>query len=405
MGTPKVIIEQTSGNLGRVDASEDGVSAIVVSGPSVGGKFNTGEVLGPFRSLADAEDAGITAAYDTTNNILAHKHIADFYEGAGNGTELYVMVVPTTVTMEDICDKDLNYAAKILRDLQGKVRICIITRVPDGAYVPVYVEQFEEDLWDAILKLKDLRTFEFDRFRPVSFVIEGRNFQGTASSAKNLRDPLGLNANRVTVAMIQDYDYGQVHASYNKYAAAGLIGGLAAGTTVNRSIGRVRSGAIPIVNAGYSNGTDFNSLTDTNRDTLHDKGYVIPVTIVGKAGFYLNGDPVVTPISDDYNSIALGRVADKATRITRIIYGEDLNDDFPVDAAGKLPVSVAKNFQERVRTAILASMAGEISGVAAVVDPNQNIITSGELSVELDIQPRGTIGTIKVKQSFKVSLS
>lgn len=405
MGTPRVIIEQTGGNLGRVAPSEDGISAMVVSGPAVVGKFTQGTVLGPFRSVQDAEALGITNAYDTTNKVLAHKHISDFYTGAGNGTELYVMVVAPTVTMEDICDKDMNYLAKMLRDLAGKVRIAIVTRVPDEDYTPSYTDQLDDDIIAAITNLKALRTFEFDRFRPVSFVVEGRDWQGNASTAKDLRASLGLNANRVMLPIINDADYAQLLPEYNHYASAGLVGGIAAGKPVNRSIGRVKDGAIAITNAGFSNGAKFETVNDLNRDTLHDKGYVIPVTIVGRAGFFLNGDAVCTPVTDDYNSFARGRVADKASRIARIVFSEDLNDDIPVDpSTGFLPVSVIKNFQESVKTEINAQMVGEISAVEAVVSPNQNIIATGEILIELDIVPRGLIERIKVLQSFKIKI-
>lgn len=109
MGTlPNVTVIESNGNLGLLPANEDGASGIIVTG--VAGSFALGDVLGPFTSLKEVEDIGIDAAYDTTNSVLAHRHISDFFEGAGQGTKLYVMVVASTVTMTQMCDKTLTHA-------------------------------------------------------------------------------------------------------------------------------------------------------------------------------------------------------------------------------------------------------------------------------------------------------
>ena len=87
---PDVLIEQTDGNLGRVSANVDGITALVVSGVAVVGKFALGQVLTIF-SKQDAIALGIDEDYDQANKTLAFQHISDFYKGAGEGNKLYVI--------------------------------------------------------------------------------------------------------------------------------------------------------------------------------------------------------------------------------------------------------------------------------------------------------------------------
>lgn len=403
MSRPTVTIIEGNGALGRVAPSTDGISGLIVSGVAVSGQFALGDVLGPFKSPQDAIDKGITALYDTTNTCLAYKHIADFYEYAGLGTELYVMVVAKTVVMADLANKGMNYAKKMLTTALGKIKLLAITRVPDALYVPVYTEGFDGDLWTAVTNAKALVAEEFALYRPVSIICEGRDFQGNASTTKNLRNAAGLNANRVGIMMGADNTISTTIAHAAKYAAAGIALGKLAGIPVQRNVGRVKDGDSGITSAGFSNGAAYNTLTDTNLNTLHDNGYMFFVQHAGKAGFFFNDDPTAAPLTDDYSSISRGRTMDKAARITRSVYLEELNDDIALDpTTGKLAISTIKHYQGAVEREINAQMTanGEIVSVAAFVDPNQNVLSTDKISTTLKIMPKAISKTIEATLSF-----
>ncbi len=400
--TASVILE--NGALGRVAPSTDGISAIIVSGIAVSGQFALGDVLGPFTSPQDAIDKGITALYDTTNTCLAYKHIADFYEDAGLGTELYVMVVAKTVTMTDLADKALLYAKKMLVAGAGKIKMLAISRVPDGAYVPTYSEGFEADLWTAVAKAKALIAEEFALFRPVSIVFEARDFQGSASASKDLRAVAGLQANRVGIMMGADNTISTTVAHAAKYAAVGTALGKLAGIPVQRNMGRVKDGDLGILSAGFSNGAAYSTLTETNLDSLHDHGYMFFLQHAGKAGFFFNDDPVAAPITDDYSSFSRGRTMDKAARITRAVYLEELNDDVELDAVtGKLAISTIKHYQGEVEKQINLQMTakGEIVKATAFVDPDQNVLSTDKINTTLKILPKAISKEIVATLSFE----
>lgn len=408
MGKPDVTTLQSNGNLGRVAPSEDGISALVVSGIAVAGQFALGDVLGPFTSVADAEAKGITAAYDTTNTCLAHKHIADFYDAAGNGTELYVMVVAKTITMTQICDKANVYAKSLLVAGDGKIKLLGVTRCPDGAYTPTFADQFEQDLWNAVVKLIALRNEEYTLHRPVSFLIEGRNFQGNASSTKDLRSATtGTNANRVHIVTGNDNDFVTANSYASKYASVGFVLGIAAGNPVQRNIGRVKNGRLELKGfgtPGFSNGAAYATLTETNTDSLHDHGYIFFRKHTGVAGTFLNDDCAACPITDDYSSLTAGRVMDKIARITRQVYVQEILDEIDIDPnTGKMDASQIKYYQEAVRTQVNLQMIakGELTAVFPYANPDQNVTSTDEVKIEIEARRKGTARNIKATLSYK----
>jgi len=399
MGLPKVKIAYGNGNLGQKAASEDGICGIMVSGVAVAGKFALGDILTLY-SLDDAKNLGIDAAYDTTNTCAAYQQIKEFYDEAPTGTQLYVMVVAKTVTMTQMCDKDLNYAAKLLSQTQGKIKHVGITRIPDGAYTPTYDDQFEQDLWDAVTKAKALRTYEEDHFRPVSFWLGGRNFQGAAATAKDLRDPLETNANCVSIVIGNDYNVAISAAHYNKYTSVGLALGKKAAGAVQENIGKVKKGKLKVVTKpGFSNGAAYESISETNLEVLANKGYIFLIKHPGKDGIFFNGDHTAAPVTDDYSSQSRRSAIDKAARITRLVYLEELLDDVELDpTTGKLSAGTIKAFQANVEEAINAQMtaAKEITKVTCFVDPDQDVLATNKIVVEVSIIPKGMTEEISV---------
>jgi hypothetical protein len=408
MAKPDVTVPQSNGNLGRVAPAQDGISALVVSGIAVAGKFALGDVLGPFTSPADAILLGIDAAYDTTNTCLAYKHILDFYDGAGLGTELYVMVVAKTVTMTQASDKANTYAKKLLVAGNGRIRLLGITRCPDGAYTPTYADQFEQDLWDAIDKLILLRIEEYNLHRPVSFMIEGRNFQGNASSSLNMRDVTATpNANRVLVVMGNDNDFVVANAYASKYSSVGFALGIKAGRPVQRNLGRVKDGRLELKGfgtPGFSNGAAYDTLTETNTDSLHDHGFVFFRKHTGLTGTYFNDDCVAVPLTDDYSSFSAGCTMDKVARIARQVYLDELLDDIELDpSTGKLAVSTIKYFQSAVEEEVNRQMTAnkEIVRISAYADPNQNVTATDQVKIEIAVRRKGMAKDIKATLGFE----
>lgn len=403
MGDVKIIIG--NGALGRASQALDGVSALVGTGVAVAEKFALGDVLA-LRSLGDAETLGINEAYDTTNKSLLWHHIRDFYLNAGDGTELYVMPVANTVTMEDMADVEEPYAAAMLDQLQGRVRILIISRTPAVSYTHTPSGEFDPDVWAAATKAQALYASEFLKHRPVQIFIEGRDFQGTAASARDLRNAsTGLNANRVSIVMCQSATVAAKDALFANYAAVCIAAGRAAGIGVQRNIGRVKDGAVTIDGeAALSDGTLISATTGTALDALNGFGYIFLFNRDGKVGYFFNGDHTACPISDDYAYVSRGRVIDKAARLIRAVYLEELLDDIEVDpATGKLAPAVVKAYQRAGEKSIEVNMQAnnEVSGVRVFVDPDQNILSTDKVVTVVRIVPRGMVNEFEIILSYE----
>ena len=68
------------------------VSAIIVSSPIIADLAH--KVSVKLYGLFDAEQYGITEAFDKENNVNVYRHVREFYRIAGEGTELNFMIVP-----------------------------------------------------------------------------------------------------------------------------------------------------------------------------------------------------------------------------------------------------------------------------------------------------------------------
>jgi len=394
-----------NGNLGRASAVLDGVTALVASGVAVADKFALGDVLA-LRSVADAENLGITAAYDLANKVLLHQHIADFYANAGEGVELYVMPVVNTVTMEDMADITKTYAPVLLDTLKGRVRQLIICRVPPADYAPAFVNQFDPDVWAAITKAQALYASEFTKHRPIQILVEGRGFQGTAATAKDLRT---LAANRVSVVICQVAEVAARDARFADYAAVCLAAGRLAAIPVQRNIGRVKDGDVTVNGeAAFSDGTKLSAMSQASIDALDGFGYIFLIERDGKAGYFFNNDHTACPLTDDYAYIHRGRPIDKAARLVRQVYLEELLDDIEVDPiTGKMAAAVIKSYQRAGEKAIEINMLanGEVSGVKVFVDPDQNILSTDKVSTVMRIVPKGMANEFEIKLSYENPLN
>jgi hypothetical protein len=403
MSLPNTIVNLGNNALGRLAATEDGTSGLILTGVAVAGKFALGDVLGPFTSLTDAEDKGITAAYDTTNVTVAHKHIKDFYKAAPVGTKLYVMVVAMTQTLTTSCLlATTNGLKKLLSTTGGNIKMVGVTFTPDGTYTPTYQDQLEADLWTALTNLKATWDDEFLNKRPFRAFVEARNWQGTPSTIKDMRaSGTTPNVPQAVVVLGNDFSYDDPSASVavrKKYASVGMALGCAAALKVNRNIGRVKNGATKCVNAGFSNGSLLSTVSESNQGLLNDKGYVFFRTHNGKSGFFWNDDHTACPLTSDYAQLTLGRTMDKAIRIAHVVNTEEILDELFIDGeTGKLDVSTVKHYQNIIDTEINAQMTSnsEIIKVETYVDPDQNVLATSKLKEVIKITPTANARVIE----------
>ena len=94
MALPNIHIQLKNGSLGRVVRGDDGVTGLIVTGEAVADKLELNKVY-QLSSPRDLTILGITAE----NNPLAYKDLLAFYREAGDGAELYLLVVPAATSL------------------------------------------------------------------------------------------------------------------------------------------------------------------------------------------------------------------------------------------------------------------------------------------------------------------
>jgi hypothetical protein len=378
------------------------VSGLVVSSP-------VNELL-PFKKtvqlygLYDAEQYGITAAFDIANNVNVFRHVREFYRGVGEGVELSLMIVAQAETLQTIAEDTAGDKLKrLLVDANYKVRQLAIALNP--TVIGVQVDGLPPDVFGSIPKAQGAAEWAYNKFMPTHIFVEGYGLNGLASVVPDLRDIENVEAPKVTMVIGQDWNYAETKTGIaQKFADVGTILGICAAAAINQNIGD--NEAFNLTDAtksawmvpGLSNHKK-NVEVYAELQTLEDKGYVFGVTYPGLAGIRINNDHVCTPIKIDAegnmneHTIAYGRVMDDCVRQLRTAYLPKVKKTYPVNKEGKLPTGVRVSL-ETIGDNIFTDMqnAVEISAGKTTIDPDSDLLVEKELKVSFDVQPTGVLG-------------
>lgn len=390
-GLPNVKISLLNNQLGRVAASADGLAGLIMSGVAVATKIALLEPKQIF-TLADAVALGLDATYDTTNSTDVYRQISEFYAQAGNGAELWIMLCVNTMTMTDICDKTMNNARRILDAAAGRIRLLGITRSPSVGYTPVVTDGIDGDVRTAAMKLQALGDEYAGLYKPFRAIIAARAFTGVPA---NLFDFRTLSLNRVGVVLATT-------KATSKNPAVGLVLGRFAKNPVQQKISRVKDGDMGILQGYMSDGATVETV-ESAWDSIHDKGYTFFRKFANKSGYFINDDASASLLTDDYSSLARGRVIDKAMVIAYRTFVEEIADDLEIDQDGYMSAAVVKSYQAKIENAINNEMraAGEISSVLCEIDPKQNLLSTDTVKItKLGVIPKGYASYIDVPLGF-----
>jgi hypothetical protein len=196
----------------------------------------------------------------------------------------------------------------------------------------------------------------------------------------------------------------------SKGANLGLLAGTIGKIPVQRSIARVRSGAMPVSSLYIKDAL----VEDSQVDVISDKGFITFRTFVGKSGYFFTDDSLATALTDDYALIPRRRVIDKAFRVAYTTLLEEIGEEVPVTSDGKIPAAICKNIENTVERAIVNTLGlnGNIAidvtdptdtGCEIYIDPDQNILSTSLLKVKLRVKPFGYSKYIDCYLGFKTA--
>lgn len=406
---PYVKIDFANGAIGASEPMDDGVTGLVCTAvavtQTVDGKQETTFALDtPYliTKLDDLVKKGVTSESSDVNATL-YKEVKEFYDEAPEGSKLWIMGVTDTVTIADMVDKTKDNAKKLLVAANGTIRILAVKVKDKSGYTPTVTTGIDGVVRTAIVNAQGLAEWATETlFAPVMALLEGRHYTGTAETL--VANPINTgNNNRVGVVIgdtVKD----------SKGAAVGLLAGRIASIPVQRSVARVRTGSI-VATTMYIGGV---AAELGNPETINDCGFICPRTFVGKGGYFWSDDKLAAEASDDYSLIPRRRVADKAYRITYSTLINEVAEEISVTDDGKISAPVVKAIQTAVESAIVNNMTsrGNLGndpsnpndmGVECYINPDQNIIATSRLDVQVRIKPHGYSKYINVSLGFKVT--
>ncbi|CAA0144740.1 conserved hypothetical protein [Tenacibaculum maritimum] len=394
--------------------ASDTISGIVigsVAAPSLA--LNTPRVV---YNLKDVEKLGITPQFDIDNKVHVFRHLSEFYRNAGEGIELYLMLVAQTTTISTICDVD---ARPLLLFAKGKIRQLAIAINVTEATSPVMLDGLPTDVQNGIPKAQGLANWAFDNKMPCQVFLEGYAYGGDASTVSNLREIVNVKATKVSVFIGQDYGYAKNQSIKNrkKYADVGTLLGICSKAKVNQNVGNNEEFDITDATKGSWLEPGLSSHqknTDVYHDlqTLEDKAFLFGVEYTGLAGVRINNDHTCVEIIQDSDnstnehSIAYGRTKDKAIRGLRNVYLPKVKTDWPIDPkTGKLPPGVVVALED-LGDEVFENMVkrGELSYGKTIVDKDSDLLIDKVLKVSFEIVPKGSIGEVSGTINLKTSI-
>jgi hypothetical protein len=408
MATPRLNFSIAQGGLQRNPETRDGVTLMVVTAKN-GYSFTGGLV----KSVSEAESNGITVDNDSTYDNLVWEHIKDFYALAGEGTELHILKLGDGVTLTNMFTVgNAAYTAifNYLNAQNGDIKNLFVALNPSSTE-SIGTDGISADLKSAIpLAQVFASRMLTEQYAPIDIFLEGRMVNLSSwNSLINLRS-LSTECPNISVMIGRDYERANSqplidNAMASNYAAIGLLAGRNAKINVNVSHGRVKDGAVILDSKRpqLSGGKEVSQLSKTEIDTIYDRGFTFLRIHPGRNGLYFVECPTAAKITNDLAFRNNSRVINKAVRIAADVYLDALNDTLLFDAnTGKLSIEAIKSLEADIETRINDEMGkrGEISGVNAYINPDDDVISNDSTSITLNVVPTGTNRTINIKVGF-----
>lgn len=217
--------------------------------------------------------------------------------------------------------------------------------------------------------------------------------------------PKTLGLNRVAVVDTV------TSAEENGVALLWYAAGRSAQIPVQRSMARVKDGALTATEFWYEEGGEAKLVDNLYAEPKHNNGYITVRTFQGKAGYYISDDLMATAASDDYALVPRRRTIDKAYRVAYKTLVEYIGDEIPVTADGTIPTAICKEIENNVERNIYSLMTVEGNlgvdtsnpidkGVTCYVDPKQNVVATSRIDITLKVKPYGYTKYIEVKLGF-----
>ena len=156
----------------------------------------------------------------------------------------------------------------------------------------------------------------------------------------------------------------------------------------------------------FSNGQVLTALSDGTINNTDNFGYVFLKKHIGRSGSYFTDSHTCTPVTGDYAYIENGRTMDKAIRSLRTFLLPQLASPVLVNSDGTLTEDTISYYETLCARALeIMQRDTEISAFNVIIDPAQDVLSTSEIEITVEIVPVGVARTITVNIGFTVAIS
>lgn len=385
-------ITRQNGNVPKSLAGEDHISGFIayLTSTEIPEAFKI-EHVQAVSTIDTAEAAGITADAESWSVRVLHYHLSEMFR-VNPGISLYlgIFAKPEIYNFTEIKTVQ-NYSS-------GRIRQMAIW-AGDVALAA-----------DDLVKIQGVADALDEENAPLSVLYAPK----VADVTKLPADVAGGNKCRVSVVIAQagSGDGADLYADdSNKtvktsVSAIGIVLGLLSAAAVHQSIGWVKNFPTGVNVPAFGDGKLLRDLDKAVIEQLDSERYIFFRTYPGISDSYVNDSHTMDDATSDYAMIESVRTMDKAVRGIRTYLIPELGGNIYIDAdTGKMQSYSVTHLQTTAGKALEdMEKAGELSGYAVEIDPEQDILSTSEVEVVIKQVAVGVMRKIKVKIGFAKSV-
>ncbi len=251
--------------------------------------------------------------------------------------------------------------------------------------------------------------------RPLEIVYACNMGTGTTSGYADLTT---LDSELVSVVIGQDFG-ATGYALYNAQSGSttgktvstiGATTGIISKARVSDNIGwvgqfNVSTNGVELETVGFSDGSLYRAYSPAGLDAIEAKGYIFLKKETGLNGTWHSGSNTATSPASDYSVIEHNRTIHKAERNVRTAMLPNLNSPLLLNSDGSLRNETVQYFTNTCKGPLEGMQSNsEISAFSVVINPTQNVLSTGTLAITLKIVPVGVAHTISITIGFTVAV-
>lgn len=322
-------ISTLDGQLGVRIATSDAIKGLIINGPSTA-QFALNEVK-RFTRPEDAVAAGLNAAYDSNNKVLAYESVKEFFRLQPEGV-LYVMLVAQNVTQIAMVQTHLPNLIKspVVRTGERISSVALKRNVPTGFEATIALGLWSETSGARQAWAPVNAALEAEGYFCGVVVVDG-SYAGAVADLPNLR---AINdAPGVAVCIGQDPNVANRDALFNKYADTAAMLGLIANRKAAESMAALQVENPPRkfrgqrvlsmtdtlqarwLRGALSNQVELSSLSATQINQLNAYGYNYFDRVNNFAGVYGVNGATCVELTSDFSYIERFEIIQKAKHL------------------------------------------------------------------------------------------